>query len=297
MRVFVTGATGFVGTHVVKELIAGGHKVLGLARSDAGAKGLAAIGAEVQRGALEDIEILKSSAAASDAVIHCGFNHDFSKLMENCLTDKRAIEALGSVLAGSDRPLIVTSGLAGLARPGRLPTEESVLPPDFPMPRVSEQTALSLVSKGVCVAVMRLPQVHDTVKQGLVTYAIALAREKGVSAYVGDGTNRWAAAHVNDVARLYRLAVEKPEAGAKWHAVAENDVRFVQIAETVGRALDLEMVSITPEEAPAHFGWWGMFAGGDLTASSGITRQRLAWNPTGPGLLADLQQMDYSRFA
>ena len=221
MRVFVTGATGFVGTHVVKELIAGGHKVLGLARSDAGAKGLAAIGAEVQRGALEDIEILKSSAAGSDAVIHCGFNHDFSKFMENCLTDKRAIEALGSVLAGSDRPLIVTSGLAGLARPGQLATEESVLPPDFPMPRVSEQTALSLVSKGVCVAVMRLPQVHDTVKQGLVTYAIALAREKGVSAYVGDGTNRWAAAHVNDVAQLYRLALEKSEAGVRWHAVAD----------------------------------------------------------------------------
>jgi nucleoside-diphosphate-sugar epimerase len=297
MRVFVTGATGFVGTHVVKELIAGGHKVLGLARSDAGAKGLAAIGAEVQRGALEDIEILRSNAAASDAVIHCGFNHDFSKFMENCQTDKQAIEALGSVLAGSDRPLIVTSAMAGLARPGQLATEESALPPDFPMPRVSEPTALSLVSKGVRVAVMRLPQVHNTVKQGLVTYAIALAREKGVSAYVGDGTNRWAAAHVNDVARLYRLAVEKPEAGAKWHAVAEEGVRFVEIAESVGRGLDLEVVSITPEEAPAHFGWWGMLAGGDLMASSAITRQKLGWNPTGPGLLADLQQMDYSRFA
>jgi nucleoside-diphosphate-sugar epimerase len=295
MRIFVTGATGFIGSRVVKELIAGGHQVLGLARSDAGAKGLAAAGADVQRGALENIEILKSSAAASDAVIHCGFNHDFANFLENCQVDKRAIEALGTALAGSDRPFIVTSGLAGLARPGQFATEESVLPPDFPFPRVSEQTALSFSPQGVRVAVMRLPQVHNTVKQGLFTHAIAAAREKGVSAYVGDGTNRWAAAHVNDVAHLYRLALEKPEAGAKWHAVAEESVRFKEVAESIGQGLNVPVVSITPEEAPAHFGWWGMIAGGDLTGSSAITRQKLGWNPTGPGLLTDLQQMDFSQ--
>jgi nucleoside-diphosphate-sugar epimerase len=295
MRIFVTGATGFVGSRVVKELIAGGHQVLGLARSEDGAKALVACGADVQQGTLEDIEVLKSSAAASDAVIHCGFNHDFANFLENCQTDQRAIEALGAGLAGSDRPLIVSSGLAGLARSGQLATEESDLPPDFPLPRVSEQTALSLVSKGVCAMVMRLPQVHNTVKAGLITYAIALAREKGVSAYVGDGTNRWAAAPVNDVAHLYRLALEKSEPGAKWHAVAEDSVRFVDIAESIGRSLNVPVVSMSPEKASAHFGWWGMLAGGDLTGSSSITRKKLGWNPTGPGLLADLQQMDYSK--
>jgi nucleoside-diphosphate-sugar epimerase len=295
MRIFLTGATGFIGSRVAKELITAGHRVQGLARSDDGAKALAATGADVQRGTLEDVEILKSSAAASDAVIHCGFNHDFSKFMENCQIDKRAIEAMGSVLVGSDRPFIVSSGLAGLGRPGQLATEESVLPPDFPIPRVSEQTALSFLSKGVRVAVMRLPQVHNTVKQGLFTYAIAAAREKGVSAYVGDGTNRWAAAHVDDVAQLYRLALEKAEAGARWHAVAEEGVRFKDVAETIGRGLNVKAVSLTPEEASAHFGWWGHLAGGELTGSSAITRQKLGWNPTGPGLLADLQQMDYSQ--
>lgn len=295
MRVFITGATGFVGSHVVKELIERGHQVLGLARSDDGAKALAAAGAEVQRGVLEDFEILKSSAAASDAVIHCGFNHDFSKFMENCQIDKQAIEAIGSVLAGSDRPFIVTSGLAGLAKPGQLADEESVIPSDFPIPRVSEQTALSLVPKGVRAIVMRLPQVHDTVKQGLFTYAIAAARAKGVSAYVGDGTNRWAAAHVNDVAHLYRLALEKSEAGARWHAVAEEGLRFKEVAESIGRGLNVPVVSLTPEEAVGHFGWWGRLAGGDLAGSNAITRQKLGWNPTGPGLLADLQKVDYSK--
>jgi len=297
MRVFVTGATGFVGSHVVKELIAGGHKVLGLARSDASAQALAAVGADVQRGALEDIESLKSGTATSDAVIHLGFNHDFSNFTENCQIDEHAIEAMGSVLAGSDRPMMVTSGAAGLAAPGQLATEDSVIPPDFPFPRVSEQTALALLSKGVRASVMRLPQVHDTLKQGLVTFAIAVAREKGVSAYAGDGMNRWAAAHVSDVARLYRLALEKHEAGTKYHAVAEEGVRMRDIAETIGRGLKVPVVSLTPEEAPAHFGWWGMFASNDLLASSAITRKKLGWNPTGPGLIADLEQMDYSQVA
>jgi nucleoside-diphosphate-sugar epimerase len=295
MRVFVTGATGFVGSRVVKELIAAGHKVLGLARSEAGVQILAATGADVQRGVLEDASSLRSGAAASDAVVHLAFIHDFSKFQENCEIDKRAIEVLGSVLAGSDRPLIVASGTAGLAAPGQVATEDDVVPPNFPLPRVSEQTALSL--KGVNASVMRLPQVHDTIKQGLVTYLIAVAREKGLSAYVGEGRNRWAAAHVSDVARLYRLALEKHEAGAKYHAVAEEGVSMRDIAETTGRGLKVPVVSLSPEKAAAHFGWLAMFAGADLVASSEKTRKNLGWDPTGPGLIADLQQMDYSQSA
>ena len=295
MRVFVTGATGFVGSHVVRELIAAGHKVLGLARSEAGAQALAVVGAEVQQGTLEDVASLKSGAAAADAVLHLAFIHDFSKFQENCEIDKQAIEALGSVLAGSDRPLIVTSGVAGLAAPGQLATEDTEVPSDYPLPRVSEQTALSL--KGVNASVMRLPQVHDPVKQGLVTYLVAHAREKGVSAYVGEGRNRWAAAHVLDVARLYQLALEKHEAGAKYHAVAEEGVSMREIAEAIGRGLKIPVVSLSPEEATAHFGWLAMFAGADLMASSEKTRKHLGWNPTGPGMLSDLQQMDYSQSA
>jgi nucleoside-diphosphate-sugar epimerase len=295
MRVFVTGATGFVGSHVVKKLIAAGHKVLGLARSEAGAQALAATGADVERGVLEDVSSLRSGAEASEAVVHLAFIHDFSKFQENCEIDKHAIEALGSVLAGSDRPLIVASGTAGLAAPGQVATEDDVVPTDFPLPRVSEQTALSL--KGVNASVMRLPQVHDTMKQGLVTYLIALAREKGVSAYVGEGRNRWAAAHVSDVARLYQLALEKHEKGAKYHAVAEEGVPMRYIAETIGLGLKVPVVSLSPEKAAVHFGWLAMFAGADLVASSEKTRKNLGWSPNGPGLLADLQQMDYSRSA
>src|SRR5271169_2224822 len=295
MRVFVTGAAGFIGMAVIPELISAGHKVIGLSRSDAGAKSLVEAGAQVHRGDLEDLESLRAGAAMSDGVIHCAFIHDFSKFQENCATDKRAIEALGSVLAGSARPLIVASGTAGFTAPGQLVTEDHVAPPDSPMPRTSEQTALSL--KGVSAAVMRLPQVHNTIKQGLVTYAIAVAREKGVSAYVGEGRNRWAAAHISDVARLYRLALEKHEAGAKYHAVAEEGVPMRDIAETIGRGLKVPVVSLSPEKAAAHFGWLAMFAGADLVASSEKTRKNLGWNPTGPGLIADLQRMDYSQIA
>jgi nucleoside-diphosphate-sugar epimerase len=290
MRIFVTGATGFIGSAIVPELIKAGHQVLGLTRSDAGAQSLIAAGAEAHRGSLEDLESLRVGAAMSDGVIHCAFVHDFSKFRENCEIDRRAIEALGSALAGSERPLIVTSGTAGLAAPGQLATEDYVVPPDFPFPRVSEQTALSL--KGVSASVMRLPQVHDTIKQGLVTYIIALAREKGVSAYVGEGRNRWAAAHVSDVAHLYRLALEKHEAGAKYHAVAEEGVPMRDIAETIGRGLKVPAVSLSPEKAAAHFGWLAMFAGSDLAASSALTQRRLGWRPTGPGLIADLEQMN-----
>jgi nucleoside-diphosphate-sugar epimerase len=292
MRIFVTGATGFIGSAVVKELLAAGHQVLGMARSEAGAKSLAATGAQVHRGDLQDLESLRSGAAASEGVIHTAFIHDFSKFQENCEIDQRAIETLGSVLAGSDRPFIVTSGTAGLAGPGQVATEDHAVPPDFPFPRVSEQTALAL--KGVSASVMRLPQVHNPVKQGLVTYLVAIAREKGVSAYVGEGRNRWAAAHISDVAHLYRLALEKHEAGARYHAVAEEGVPMRDIAETIGRGLKVPVVSLSPEKAAAHFGWLALFAGADLVASSEKTRKNLGWNPTGPGLIADLEQMNYS---
>jgi nucleoside-diphosphate-sugar epimerase len=294
MRVFVTGATGFIGSAVVPELIQAGRQVLGLTRSKAGAQALTAAGAEAHLGSLEDLESLRQGAAASDGVLHLAFIHDFANFKENCAIDQRAIEAMGAVLAGSERPLIVTSGLAGLAAPGQLATEDQVVPPNFPFPRVSEQTALSLVSKGVRASVMRLPQVHDTMKQGLVTYLIAVAREKGVSAYVGAGLNRWAAAHVLDTARLYRLALEQQVAGAKYHAVAEEGVPLREIAEALGRGLKIPVVSLSPEEAAAHFGWLGMFVGHDLAASSVKTRAGLGWQPTGPGLIADLEAMNYS---
>ncbi len=292
MKVFATGATGFIGSAVVPELINAGHRVLGLTRSDAGAKSLIAVGAEPHRGDLEDLESLRSGAAQSDGVIHCAFNHDFSKFAANCEMDKRAIEALGSVLAGSDRPLIVSSGLA-LGSPTRPVTEDVDPPANSPMPRVSEQSALSLRSQGVKVAVMRLPQVHDTVKQGLVTYLIAIARQKGASAYVGEGLNRWSAAHVLDVARLYRLALEKHESGARYHAVGEEGVPLRDIAQAIGEGLKVPVVSLSPEEAGTHFGFLGMFAGLDLSASSAQTQQRLGWRPAGPGLIADLEQMRY----
>ena len=290
MRVFITGATGFIGIPTVKELIAAGHTVLGMARSDEGEQSLAAIGADVHRGSLEDLESLRTGAAAADAVIHLGFVHDWANFAQSCEIDRRAIEALGSVLAGSNRLLIATAGTAGLAGPGRVATEDDDVPPDFPLPRVSEQTALSL--KGVRASVVRLPQVHDTMRQGLLTYAVAVAREKGVSAYVGDGHNRWAAAHISDVARLYRMALEKNEAGAKYHAVAEEGVRMLDIAEAIGRGLNVPTKSLSAEEAPAHLGWLAMFASHDLVASSEKTRKTLGWNPTGPGLIADLERLD-----
>ena len=292
MRVFVTGATGFIGSAVVRELLGAGHSVLGLARSDAGAESLTSVGAKVHRGDLNDLESLRTGAAASDAVIHCAFIHDFSKFKENCEIDERAIEALGDALAGSGRTLIVSTGTGALA-PGRVATENMEAPRHPAMPRVSEQTGLAQLSRGVNVSVVRLPQVHDTVKQGLVTYAIQIAREKGVSAYIGDGHNRWPAAHVDSVARLYRLALEKHEAGSRYHAVAEEGVTMREIAEATGRGLKLPVVSLSPEEAQAHFGWLAMFAALDMPASSAQTRQKLGWNPAGPGLIEDLSNMRY----
>ncbi len=275
MRIFVTGATGFIGSAIVPELINAGHQVLGLTRSEAGVKSLMAAGAQVHRGDLSDLESLRKGAVKSDGVIHTAFTHDFSRFQEVCDQDRRVIEALGSVLAGSNRPLLITSG-TGIANaaPGRPATEQDAPETSHPIPRVaSEQAAASVAAKGARVGVMRLPQVHNTVKQGLITYAIELARQKGVSAYVGDGRNRWPAVHVLDAARLYRRALEKLETGARYHAVAED--------------------SVSPEEAQSHFGWLAAFAGRDLPASSALTQERLAWRPTGPGLIADLQQMRY----
>lgn len=294
MRVFVTGATGFIGSAVVKELLGAGHQVIGLARSDAGAKALTEAGAEVQRGHLEDLDILRNVAAGSDAVIHLGFSHDFSKFKENCETDKRAIETLGAALAGSDRPLIVTSGLALLAK-GRLANEDDPPVPVSEMyPRASEHTAAEAEKRGVRSMVVRLPQVHDTTRQGLVTYAIQIARQKGSSAYIGEGLNRWAAVHVQDAARLYRLALEKGRAGVRYHAITEEGVTARNIAEAIGRGLKVPAVSIAPEEAPKHFGWLTPFVQLDLQGSSAKTRKELGWNPTGPTLLADLADMRFS---
>jgi nucleoside-diphosphate-sugar epimerase len=292
MRVFVTGANGFAGLAVVEDLIAAGHQVLGLTRSDAGAKALIAAGAEPLRGTTEDIEGLKAAAAQADGVIHTAFNHDFSTYAANCEADRNIIEALGSALAGSGRPLVVTSGTGMAAVPGRLATEDNPPIPSTLSPRAaSEEAAEAVAAQGVKVSVMRLPQVHDTEKQGLIGYAIEAAREKGVSAYVGDGANRWAAAHRFDVARLYRLAIEKAAPFARYHAVAEEGVSMREIAEALAARLGLPAVSITAEEAPAHFGWLGMFAALDMPASSALTRERLGWNPTGPSLVADLEQL------
>lgn len=296
MRIFVTGATGFIGSAVVRELVAAGHHVLGLCRSPDKAAALAAAGAEVQRGSTADSASLETGAARSDGVIHLAFNHDFSKFKDNCEDDRRVIGTLGSVLAGSKRPLIVTSGTGIVSSmPGQLATEDGAAVSSEVIPRAaSEEAADSVAAEGVNVSLVRLPQVHDTIKQGLVTYAIAIAREKGLFAYIGDGDNRWPAAHVTDVARLYRLALEKAEPRARYHAVAEEGVSLRAISETLGRRLRLPVESISPQEAAAHFGWLALFASLDLAASSAQTRQKLGWQPSGPGMIADLERLQIS---
>jgi nucleoside-diphosphate-sugar epimerase len=295
MRVFVTGATGFIGSAVVKELLATGHSVLGLCRSRDKAKALAAAGAEVFQGSLEDTDSLKQGAARAEGVIHTAFNHDFSRFAENCELDRRAIEVIGAELEGSQRPLLVTGGIGFLAkeRPG---TEADVPPsPSAAYPRASEAAAMALAEKGVRVTTVRLPQVHDRDRHGLVSGLVAIARDKGVSAYVGDGSARWSAVHRLDAARVYRLALEHDTRDGPWHAITEEQgVPLKDIAEVIGRRLNVPVVSMTPENAKDHFGWFAPFAAADLHASSKRTRERLGWTPSGqPGLLDDLEHASY----
>jgi nucleoside-diphosphate-sugar epimerase len=293
MTIFVTGATGFIGSAIVQELISAGHQVLGLARSEGAAKSLAAAGAEVHHGSLQDLDSLRSGAAASDGVIHTAFIHDFSKFAENCEIDRRAIEALGSALAGSNRPLIVTSGVA-LLKPGSMATEDDAAPANGPVPRVSEQAALLLASQGVCASALRLPpSVHGEGDHGFVPMLISIAREKGVSAYIGDGSNRWPGVHRLDAAHLYRLILEKGSAGTRYHGIADEGVPFREIAEVIGRRLNLPLVNKTPEEATSHFGWFTHFAGIDCPASSKKTQELLGWQPKQPRLIPDLDQAHY----
>jgi nucleoside-diphosphate-sugar epimerase len=297
MRVFVTGATGFIGSAVVKDLIAAGHQVIGVYRSDEKAPTLAATGAEAYRGSIDDPDSLKDGAARSDGVIHLAFNHDFSKFAANCETDRRVVEALGSVLAGSHRPLIVTSGTAiAKVPPGQPATEDApaITASEFPRAASEEAAAAAAAMHGVSASVVRLPQVHDPERQGLISPWIAIAREKGVFAYIGEGRNRWPAAHISDVARLYRLAIEKAEPGAIYNAVGEEGVPARDIAETIGRRLKVPVKSITPEEAGGYFGWLAHLAARDMPASSALTQKKLGWRPTGPGLLADLERLPVS---
>ncbi|HLK21855.1 MAG TPA: SDR family oxidoreductase [Bryobacteraceae bacterium] len=292
MRIFVTGATGFVGSAVVAELKNAGHQVAGLARSEQGARSLIAAGAEVVRGSLEDLESLRRGASNSDGVVHTAFIHDFSNYAASAEADRRAIEALGTALAGSGRPLVVTSGTLLLQRTSSLATEKDEPVPNFP--RKSEEAGLAFASQGVRVSVIRLPpSVHGDGDHGFVPMLFAIAREKGVSAYLGDGLNHWPAVHRLDAARLYRLAVEKGVAGARYHGIADEGVLFRDISRLIGQHLNVPLVSKSPEEAAGHFGWMSSFVGVDCPASSAQTQQQLGWRPANASLIADIKRPAY----
>lgn len=295
MRVFLTGATGFIGSRIIPELLSAGHRVVGMTRSQSGARALETAGVEVHRGTLEDLGSMRAGAHTADAVIHTAFDHELTNFAANCEKDRRVIYALGDVLKGSDRPFIITSGTGiGDAGPGR-PALESIFNPDHPNPRIaSEKAGHVLLQAGVDVRVMRLPQVHDTMKQGLISPFIAISRENGVVAYVGDGANRWPAAHVRDVAKLYALILDRGVKGARYHAVAEEGVTARAIADVVARGMNLPMASLTAADALEKLGWFAMFAGLDMPASSAWTREQLGWMLEGPDLIADLEAMDYA---
>jgi nucleoside-diphosphate-sugar epimerase len=305
MRCFVTGASGWIGSAVVPELIGGGHQVTGLARSDDSAEALKAAGAEVQRGTLDDLDALRDAAGASDGVIHLAFKHDlaFTGGFEAAAdADRRAVETLGEALAGSDRPLVIASGMLGLA-PGRVVSEQDGHGPDAAVagfgggPQTRWETAeltLSLAERGVRSSIVRLPPTnHGDGDNGFIATVVAIAREKGVSGYIGDGTNRWPAVHRLDSARLFRLAVEKAPAGSTLHASAEEGVQIRDVAEVIGRHLGVPVVSISTEDAPGHFTWLAAFLGLDSPASSAQTQELLGWQPTQPGLIADLEEGHY----
>lgn len=294
MRVFMTGATGFIGGYLIPELVAAGHQVSGLSRSDAGDAALARAGAQPVRGDLDDLAGLRAAAADADGVIHAAFNHDFSDIRRHAEADRGVIAALGQALAGSDRPLVVSSGTGLARRDGVRPATET--DPHYSAAEfaraATEEAADALVAAGVRAVVMRLSQVHDTRRQGRIAEHIRLARWRGYVAYVGEGANRLAAVHATDAARLYRLALERGQAGARYNAVAEGGVPLCEIADVIGQRLDLPVRSIAPEEAAAYFGPIAPLAQLDLAASSALTRQALGWQPTGPGLLADLAATD-----
>lgn len=293
MRVFVTGAAGFIGTATTRELIAHGHEVLGLARSDANATALEKLGARIHHGALEDLDSLRKGARETDATIHLAFIHDFSRFVENGQIDKRAIETLGDALEGTNKPFIVTSG-TGLISPGKVVTEDMRPAAGAHVPRVSEQAGLAYASRGVRAMAIRLPQVHGADgKAGLITYFLEIARQKRVVPYVGDGSDRWPAAHRLDVARLYRLALEKGVTDGIYHAVAEEGVPMREIVEVLGRALGAPVMSIKKEDAATYFGPLAMFAGLDMPASSAKTQAELGWKPAEIGLIADIGKPGY----
>ncbi|MEN3166207.1 SDR family oxidoreductase [Gluconobacter sp. OJB] len=293
MKVFITGANGFIGSAVVSELLSTGHEVLGLARSEEAARALHAAGAEVQRGSLDNHESLRIGSGKADAIIHLAFNPDFTAFQESCELDRNAIEIIGASLFGTQKPLLVPNGIGGLA-PGRIVTEDDNVPATYRLPRVSEQTALRLASQGVIASVIRLSQVHNVNKQGLVSTLIDIARATGISAYINDGSNRWPAAHVSDVAHLFLMTLESPKAGVKYHAVAEEGIEMRAIATTISRRLGIPVKSLNAEEAQDHFGSLAPFVAMDMPASYNETIKRTGWHPTGPALLVDVEKVSRS---